>query len=184
MNPRWSPDGKWIAYLSDKTGDTRSILPEREGRTRITTDGGVYRWAGLVPQQETSVLGQAPPPVVDRHRRQEAGPDRSGRLQRHRRRRVGARQPVDRLLQIRPAGSRPALPVLAERKAQHQDLRRLLQRHQSRLRSRRESPVLPVPALFLSERRATRPAFQLLQHRRHLRPDLEGRRTLAREASK
>ena len=46
INPAWSPDGKWIAYLSDKTGEyelyTRPQLGGEE--TRITTDGEVYRY--------------------------------------------------------------------------------------------------------------------------------------------
>jgi tricorn protease len=41
----WSPDGKWIAYLSDKSGEfeiyTRPQLGGEE--TRITTDGDEYR---------------------------------------------------------------------------------------------------------------------------------------------
>src|ERR1700739_2527644 len=46
LNPAWSPDGKWIAYLSDKTGEYEVyIRPQMGGdETRITTDGGVYRY--------------------------------------------------------------------------------------------------------------------------------------------
>jgi tricorn protease len=43
----WSPDGKWIAYLSDKTGeDEVYIVPGNgEGKeTRITFDGSCYRY--------------------------------------------------------------------------------------------------------------------------------------------
>jgi len=46
LNPAWSPDGKWIAYLSDESGEyevyTRSQMGGEE--TRITTDGGIYRY--------------------------------------------------------------------------------------------------------------------------------------------
>ncbi len=46
LNPAWSPDGKWIAYLSDKTGEYELCTRPQMGgeETRITTDGGVYRY--------------------------------------------------------------------------------------------------------------------------------------------
>src|SRR5258708_37642260 len=46
LNPAWSPDGKWIAYLSDRTGEYEVyVRPQMGGEeTRITTDGGVYRY--------------------------------------------------------------------------------------------------------------------------------------------
>jgi tricorn protease len=46
MNPAWSPDGKWIAYLSDKTGEYELYLRPQMGgdEVRITTDGGMYRY--------------------------------------------------------------------------------------------------------------------------------------------
>ena len=91
---------------------------------------------------------------------------------------------MDRLLEGRPPRRRPALPVLAETRSSHQGFRRLLQRHEPRLRSRRQVPVLLLPAVFLPEHRAARSALQLLQHRRHLRPDLEVRRRVALQAAK
>ncbi|HUC55408.1 MAG TPA: PDZ domain-containing protein [Candidatus Cybelea sp.] len=46
LNPAWSPDGKWIAYLSDQTGEFEIYTRPQMGgaETRITTDGGVYRY--------------------------------------------------------------------------------------------------------------------------------------------
>src|SRR6266852_1270778 len=46
LNPAWSPDGKWIAYLSDKTGEYEVYTRPQMGgeETRITTGGGVYRF--------------------------------------------------------------------------------------------------------------------------------------------
>ena len=46
LNPAWSPDGKWIAYLSDRTGEYEIyVRPQLGGpETRITADGGVYRY--------------------------------------------------------------------------------------------------------------------------------------------
>jgi tricorn protease len=46
QDPAWSPDGKWIAYFSDKTGEFELYLRPQMGgdEVRITTDGGVYRY--------------------------------------------------------------------------------------------------------------------------------------------
>jgi tricorn protease len=46
LNPAWSPDGKWAAYLSDKTGEYEIYTRPQMGgdETRITSDGGVYRY--------------------------------------------------------------------------------------------------------------------------------------------
>jgi tricorn protease len=47
-NPTWSPDGKWIAYLSDKTGEDELYIIPQDGKgeeKRITTDGHCYRFA-------------------------------------------------------------------------------------------------------------------------------------------
>jgi tricorn protease len=44
--PTWSPDGKWIAYLSDATGEYEVyVRPQGAGAPRrLTTDGGVWRF--------------------------------------------------------------------------------------------------------------------------------------------
>jgi tricorn protease len=42
----WSPDGKWIAYLSDRTGEEEIYITPQDGmgkETRITTDGKMFR---------------------------------------------------------------------------------------------------------------------------------------------
>ena len=46
LSPAWSPDGKSVAYLSDKTGEYEIyVRPQMGGQeTRITTDGGIYRY--------------------------------------------------------------------------------------------------------------------------------------------
>ncbi|HVS74372.1 MAG TPA: PDZ domain-containing protein [Candidatus Acidoferrales bacterium] len=49
LNPAWSPDGKFIAYLSDKSGEYELyVRPQMGGEeTRVTHDGGVYRYGPL-----------------------------------------------------------------------------------------------------------------------------------------
>jgi tricorn protease len=46
QNPAWSPDGKWVAYLSDKSGEFELyVRPQMGGdEVRVTTDGAVYRY--------------------------------------------------------------------------------------------------------------------------------------------
>lgn len=45
-DPRWSPDGKWIAYLSDATGEYELYTMPAEGgeAKRLTADGAAYRY--------------------------------------------------------------------------------------------------------------------------------------------
>jgi len=47
MSPTWSPDGKWIAYLSDASGEYELyVRPQGGGEARrLTTDGGVWKLA-------------------------------------------------------------------------------------------------------------------------------------------
>jgi len=49
-SPTWSPDGKWIAYISDKTGEDELYLIAADGAgddTRLTFDGYCYRYAPI-----------------------------------------------------------------------------------------------------------------------------------------
>ncbi|MBI4462704.1 MAG: PD40 domain-containing protein, partial [Acidobacteria bacterium] len=47
--PAWSPDGDWVAYLSDRTGEYELyVRPQKGGEEiRITSDGSVYRWGPI-----------------------------------------------------------------------------------------------------------------------------------------
>jgi tricorn protease len=47
-NATWSPDGKWIAYMSDRTGEDELYIVPQDGKgeeIRITTDGHCFRFA-------------------------------------------------------------------------------------------------------------------------------------------
>ena len=47
-SPRFSPDGRWVAYASDESGQAEVYVrpfPAGEGKWRISNDGGFYpRW--------------------------------------------------------------------------------------------------------------------------------------------
>lgn len=45
--PSWSPDGRWIAYISDATGEYEVYVAQSDGKAearRVTTDGAPYRY--------------------------------------------------------------------------------------------------------------------------------------------
>ncbi len=46
QNAVWSPDGKWIAYLSDRSGEFEIYLRPQKGgdEVRVTSDGECYRY--------------------------------------------------------------------------------------------------------------------------------------------
>ncbi len=47
IDPVWSPDGKWIAYLSDKTGEYEIFMKSSDGsgdEKQITNDGTIWRF--------------------------------------------------------------------------------------------------------------------------------------------
>jgi tricorn protease len=57
--PTWSPDGKWVAYLSDRTGEYELYITPQNGmgqETRITTDGSVFRYGPVWSPDSTKLL--------------------------------------------------------------------------------------------------------------------------------
>ncbi len=56
--PVWSPDGKWIAYFSDKSGEMEIYVEAQDGKgeaRRVTEDGAVYRF-GLMWSPDSEKL--------------------------------------------------------------------------------------------------------------------------------
>jgi len=61
-DPVWSPDGRWIAYLSDEPGEYEVFVTQSDGKgetRQLTDDGDQYRYmVGWSPDSETIVYRQ------------------------------------------------------------------------------------------------------------------------------
>jgi tricorn protease len=54
----WSPDGKWIAYLSDASGEYEIYVREQDGKSaarRLTDDGDIWRFAPVWSRDSTKL---------------------------------------------------------------------------------------------------------------------------------
>jgi len=62
--PAWSPDGKWISYFSDQTGEYELYIRPQDGageEKRITTDGAAYRYEPKwSPDSKKILFGEKP----------------------------------------------------------------------------------------------------------------------------
>ena len=81
--PAWSPDGKWISYFSDKSGEYKLVIESQDGIARAARDrvpeGRVLLHAGVVARfEEADVHRHQPQRVGDGHR-QRPGQDRRQR---------------------------------------------------------------------------------------------------------
>lgn len=54
----WSPDGKWIAYISDKTGNDEIYLikPDGSGKMQLTYNGNFYRYSVMWSPDSKKIL--------------------------------------------------------------------------------------------------------------------------------
>lgn len=49
-SPSWSPDGRWIAYFADETGEYELYVTQSDGRgetKQLTTDGSCFRYSSV-----------------------------------------------------------------------------------------------------------------------------------------
>jgi tricorn protease len=57
--PTWSPDGRWVAYFSDRTGEYELYIRGQDGvgeERRITNDGHAYRYGPAWSPDSTKLL--------------------------------------------------------------------------------------------------------------------------------
>ncbi|MFN2598237.1 MAG: acetyl-CoA synthetase, partial [Pyrinomonadaceae bacterium] len=58
LAPAWSPDGRWVAYLSDRSGEYEIYVKPSDGagaERRVTTDGDVWRFAPVWSPDSTMI---------------------------------------------------------------------------------------------------------------------------------
>lgn len=58
-NSKWSPDGKWIAYISDATGEDEIYISPQDGSTKsvqLTTGGDTYKYQILWSPDSKKIL--------------------------------------------------------------------------------------------------------------------------------
>ena len=113
-NSKWSPDGRWIAYISDATGEDEIWIAPQDGRgaaTQITTGGSNYKYQPVWSPDSKKLMwsDRAAAPARRRHRHEgrrrrspSRGPSRFTRLL------LVARQPVGRLCEARGRRARSA----------------------------------------------------------------------------
>ena len=173
--PRWSPDGKTLAYWTDRSGEYELVLRPADGtgtEKTVTTLGPGYRypvqWSpdsarlAFIDQTETH------PPA------------RRGQRQAHRDRSDadldGARQPgepaaalVGRLALADVGAARQGdgqhgdLPLRHDRREEAPGHARLLRRRRARLRSRRQVSLLPLEPLLRAGLRRLRQQLDVSQ---------------------
>ncbi len=56
--PKWSPDGKWIAYISDKSGEFEIYIvrPDGSGEQQVTNDAKSYRYGIMWSPDSKKIL--------------------------------------------------------------------------------------------------------------------------------
>ena len=58
LAPSWSPDGRWVAYLSDRTGEYEIYVRPGDGsgaERRVTTDGDIWRFTPVWSPDSTKL---------------------------------------------------------------------------------------------------------------------------------
>ena len=80
-NPSWSPDGKWIAYVTDVSGEDQIAMRPSEGGAEQILSGlqdRLFLPAGVVGgQQQAGVLRQRAPALVSGHEDPQGGEGRT-----------------------------------------------------------------------------------------------------------
>ena len=146
-NAKWSPDGKWIAFVSDADGEDEIYVAPQDGKEpaqQLTDKGDTYKYEISWSPDSKKILWTDKKlrlQYVDVDTKAVTAGD-AGEGVGDPRRRLVAGQPLDRLLAAGGGRAEPRLPVLA---GTGQDLRRhrpLVRLARPGLQRRRQIPVL------------------------------------------
>ncbi len=175
-DPVWSPDGRWVAYLSDALGRLPGVPARRRrlGRAEAADEGrdrlAVRR--GLVPRQQAPAdERRGHEPVAGGRRFRQAEEDRPGRSGRHPRLRLERRLGLGGLRQERGQQLPLHLPVRGGERQDAPRHQRLHRRQRALLRQRRQVPVLRLGAPLQPDPGRLRPEAHLGRHGRALPGD-------------
>ena len=182
LSPAWSPDGRWVAYLSDRTGEYEIYVRPADGsgeERRVTTDGNVWRF----------------PPIWSPDSKKLAYSDKAERL-RYVDVATGETVDVDRAVQsdIPTTAGRPTavarllqaghadgplrrLGLLARRRQAAAAHQRLVLRRQPGVRPPGSLPLLPLQPRLQPDLQRLRVQLPVHQADRHLRRDPVGQRS-------
>ena len=72
----WSPDGKWIAYISDATGEDEIYIRPQDGKgepQQLTSGADTYNYGRLVARQQEAPLDRSPAAAALRRCGDESG---------------------------------------------------------------------------------------------------------------
>ena len=183
-NVAWSPDGKWIAYLSDRTGEEEIYLTPQDGmgkEVRITTDGSMHRFQPVWSPDSKKLLyadksnrlfyidvDEKKPIQIDQGKYADLtdynwSPDSKWAV----------------YAKAAENGNRRNLSLLACRQKNLRGHHRFQRQRQSRLRSRRQVSLFPLRSRFQRSPRRNRFRIRQSQSRSRLRRDPARRHAFA-----
>ncbi len=177
QNAVWSPDGKWVAYLSDRSGEFEVYLRPQKGgdEVQITSDGDCYRYGPEWSPDSKKLaywdkkfrlsyvdIDQKKPVLVDQAEYGLAG--------------APAWSPDSRWLAYakNALNTNSGLYLYSLDKSQTTQVADDFYNNTNPIvRSKRKIPVLFLRPFLLSHQRRARQHLQLLRHARHFRPRAE-----------
>jgi tricorn protease len=175
-DPAWSPDGKWIAYLSDESGEYQIHVIGADGKTpgrQVTKEPGTFRFAPMWSAgfQEARVLRQDAEALLGGRSLGQGDAGGQGRVQRDPPVRVVAGFALARVRQDHGRRLRRGVAALVGQRQVDRGHRRHVGRLLAVVRSRWALPVLPLAPHVQARVRRVRAGHDVLDHGQAVRDD-------------